>query len=411
MLLLLGALGVSTAFADGISITSLLSENVVVDDNLRLQRTSNGLVVGSTTSVGLGVGLAAPTRNVDLSITASNIEYFGPGDDGTLDSTSQGATFGLDQSTTFGSIGASASFDRQAVVAALCDEIAFWPSDNSVSPDYEILTAIRPGMANVPGAKLLCASSPYARRGALYEARQKHFGKENDRVLVWQAETRTMNPTVLQDFIDQAYEDDPASASAEYGAEFRRDIEAFISREAIEACVEPGRRELPPTSYTHQAFVDPSGGSQDSMTLAIGHREDDRIVIDCIRERKPPFSPDDVVRDFAQVVQSYGLSTVAGDRYAGEWPRERFAEYGIMYEASAKPKNDLYRDLLPLINAQRIELLDNDRLVAQLVGLERQTARSGRDSISHSPGGHDDVANAVAGVASLDHEPIRMFTW
>ena len=295
------------------------------------------------------------------------------------------------------------------IVAALCDELAFWPSDTSVSPDHEILSAIRPGMATVPGAKLLCASSPYARRGALYEARQKYLGKVNDRVLVWQADTRTMNPTVPQSFIDRAYENDPASASAEYGEEFRRDIEAFISREAIEACVEPGRRELPPTSQTYHAFVDPSGGSQDSMTLAVGHREDDRVVIDCIRERKPPFSPDDVVGEFATVIQSYGLSTLVGDRYAAEWPRERFAAYGVGYEVSTKTKNDLYRDLLPLINARRIEFLDHERLVSQLLGLERQTARSGKDSISHGPRGHDDVANAVAGVASLDHQPIRMW--
>jgi hypothetical protein len=33
----------------------------------------------------------------------------------------------------------------------------------------------------------------------------------------------------------------------------------------------------------------------------------------------------------------------------------------------------------------------------QLVGLERRTARGGKDSIDHPPGGHDDVANAAAG--------------
>ena len=43
------------------------------------------------------------------------------------------------------------------------------------------------------------------------------------------------------------------------------------------------------------------------------------------------------------------------------------------------------------------ELLDHPRLVSQLCGLERRTARSGKDSIDHAPGGHDDVANAAAG--------------
>ncbi len=61
------------------------------------------------------------------------------------------------------------------------------------------------------------------------------------------------------------------------------------------------------------------------------------------------------------------------------------------------PKSDLYRDLLPMLNSGRAELLDLAKLGAQLVGLERRTARSGRESIDHAPGGHDDVANAVAG--------------
>jgi hypothetical protein len=43
----------------------------------------------------------------------------------------------------------------------------------------------------------------------------------------------------------------------------------------------------------------------------------------------------------------------------------------------------------------------NDRLVAQIVGLERQVARGGHDSYGHPPGGHDDIANAVAGACQL----------
>ena len=42
-----------------------------------------------------------------------------------------------------------------------------------------------------------------------------------------------------------------------------------------------------------------------------------------------------------------------------------------------------------------------DRLLNQIVGLERRTARSGRNSIDHGPGSHDDLANCVAGAADL----------
>jgi hypothetical protein len=46
---------------------------------------------------------------------------------------------------------------------------------------------------------------------------------------------------VPQSVIDDAYQSDPASAAAEYGAEFRDDIETYVSREIVEAAVVPGR--------------------------------------------------------------------------------------------------------------------------------------------------------------------------
>jgi len=287
------------------------------------------------------------------------------------------------------------------IVAALCDEMAFWPTDDSAQPDYEILDALRPGMATIPNAMLLCASSPYARRGALWDAHRRHYGKDGDPTLVWQASTRTMNPTVPQRVIDEATERDPASAAAEYGARFRSDVESFVNREAVETCVSLGVRERQPMSaVSYSAFVDPSGGSGDSMTLAIGHQEDDVAVLDAIRERRPPFSPEDVVLEFAELLKTYRITEVQGDRYSGEWTRERFNHHGIRYELAEKSKSDLYRDLLPAINSRKVDLLEDARLIAQIVGLERRTARGGRDSIDHAPNAHDDLANSVAGVVA-----------
>lgn len=207
-----------------------------------------------------------------------------------------------------------------------------------------------------------------------------------------------MNPSVPQSFIDAEMERDPASASAEYLAKFRSDIEAFITREAVEACISQGtyeRGRVEDISYS--AFCDPSGGSSDSMTLAIGHKERGLAVLDAVRERRPPFSPEDVVSEFSTLLKSYGISRVLGDRYAGEWVKEPFRSHSIHYESAAKPKSDLYRDFLPLINSRKADLLDHPKLLQQLVGLERRVARSGKDSIDHSPGAYDDICNAVAG--------------
>jgi hypothetical protein len=289
------------------------------------------------------------------------------------------------------------------IIAALLDELAFWPTDETSSePDVAVVNAIRPGMATVPGAMLLCASSPYARRGALWAAYRKHFAKEGDPVLVWQAPTRAMNPAVPQSWIDGHYADDPASAAAEYGAQFRADVESFISREVVDAAVVPGRHELPRVEgVKYTGFTDPSGGSSDSMTLAIVHTEDGaagsrRAVTDAIREVRPPFSPDAVVAEFAALLRAYGVHTVWGDRYGGQWPRERFAVHGIQYQIAGKSASDFYCELLPVLNSRRAELPDHQRLVSQLCQLERH-AGSAKDNVKHPPGAHDDVANAVAG--------------
>ena len=208
-----------------------------------------------------------------------------------------------------------------------------------------------------------------------------------------------MIPVVPQELIDEAYEDDAANAAAEYGAQFRSDVESYISIEVVDACTVPGRHELPAMSTcSYVSFLDLSGGGNDSMTIAVGHLEDKIAVIDAAREVRPPCSLESVVIEFCDLLRSYGIRRVEGDRYAGEWPRERFREHGIEYEPALKPKSDVYREALPTLNGHRCELLDLPRLQAQLCGLERRTARGGRNSIDHAPGGHDDIANSVCGV-------------
>jgi hypothetical protein len=87
--------------------------------------------------------------------------------------------------------------------------------------------------------------------------------------------------------------------------------------------------------------------------------------------------------------------------------KRTFRKHCISYEVCKQPKSDLYRDLLPLLNSGRITLPRNDRLVAQIVGLERRVTRAGKDSIDHAPNGHDDLANAVAGAAAATRSKYR----
>jgi hypothetical protein len=287
--------------------------------------------------------------------------------------------------------------------AVLCDEIGFWRSEvDAASPANEVLRAVRPSLATIPGSLLLCISSPWARTGPLYETYNRHHGKDDSDVLVWNADTPTMNPTIRQSIIDRDMELDPEMALCEWGAEFRSDLESFLSTESIEAAVVQGRYELPPiygTRYT--AFVDPSGGRRDAATLAVAHKDGDRVILDVARRWKSPHDPASVVQEMVNVLRSYGVSRVTGDRYAGEWPRQEFRKLNIHYDVADKDKSGLYIDFLPLVLSQRVELLDNRHLVAELRQLERRARSAGRDLVDHPPRGSDDVSNAVAGCCVL----------
>jgi hypothetical protein len=174
--------------------------------------------------------------------------------------------------------------------------------------------------------------------------------------------------------------------------------------------VSPGVYERPPLSDLrgrYVAFADPSGGSSDSFALAIAHAEGPTAIVDCAREIKAPFDPGFVVEEFAGVLRSYWLSSVRGDRYAGEWPVAAYRKAGIWYRAAEVPKSQIYLEALPLLNGRRVELPDNARLVGQICALERRTARGGRDSVDHPPMGHDDLANAALGAAWMVSGKVR----
>ena len=249
------------------------------------------------------------------------------------------------------------------------------------------------------GGPLIALSSPYAKRGVLWNTYQAHYGRDS-RILVAQAPSRTMNPKLPYRVVDDAMKDDAARACAEYLAQFRSDISSLLDPALIEDATRPKPLELPHASGTeYTAFVDPSGGGADEFTLAIGHREGDAVVTDLVRGMHG--SPAAIAGEYAQIVKSYGLSRVTGDRYAGRWPRDEFGKHGVDYEVSELDRNGLYLELLAALNSGRVELPNCQKTARQMAGLERRTGRSGRDMIDHPPGGHDDRSNAVAGLVAV----------
>ena len=289
----------------------------------------------------------------------------------------------------------------RTIIAAILDEVSSWYDDatRSSNSDSEVLAAIRPATATIPGALLVVASSPKARRGILFKAYERYYGQPGA-ILVWRAPSLTMNPTLAAEVIQQAYDENPNVAASEFGAEFANDSDTLLSVEALDDAISRGIRERAATpGVQYFAFTDPSGGSNDSFTLAIAHETLEGVaVLDAVREREPPFNPDRVVEEYAKLLGTYRVTAVEGDRYGAAWPKERFAAHGIKYETTKLSKAEIYSGFAAAMNAGRVDLLDHPRLRAQLVALERRVERSGREVIDAPWGSRDDLSNAVAGV-------------
>ncbi len=130
------------------------------------------------------------------------------------------------------------------VAAAILDEVDFFFQEGPHQAE-EVIAAVKPAMASLPGAKLIAISSPYTPTGWLYAFHKRHWGQEG-RALVWQAPSLVMNPTLNRARIAAAIAGDPERGRAEWEAQWRTGISAFLDPTLLEACVRQEPSVLPP---------------------------------------------------------------------------------------------------------------------------------------------------------------------
>jgi hypothetical protein len=297
----------------------------------------------------------------------------------------------------------------RSFACVLLDEAAFLRDAESANPDIELVRAVRPGLITL-GGMLAVVSSPYMRRGLLFEAHRKHFGNNDSPALYVSGDSRVFNPTLDNSQIEEAIADDPEGAAAEWRGEFRSDLSAAFAPEWIERAVDVGVFERARVSALpadrgaphYCGFTDPAGGGgRDSWTAGVAHADGDAAVLDALLEIRPPFSTADAAQQVAQFLKGYGLASVSGDRYAGRWPADALAGHGLQYIESERVRSDIYREAIPLFSAGRVRLIDNARLATQFKLLERRVSPGGRDVIDHGRSGNDDCSNSAAGALVL----------
>ena len=208
------------------------------------------------------------------------------------------------------------------------------------------------------------------RSGLFYKKISENFGKPGA-ILTAKAATWVMNPTLPFDgeFITARFKENPAFARAEFGSEWRQDLESFVSLEAVR----PASRRVY-LNARHNAATDTLRHMIRSAALTTpqpryrpqgrrhGYSRSDR-------EATSPHDPESVFAEFSDIMRSYRCKRWISDRFGGEWVKSSARRNGIATVEADRSASQAYCDFLPMMNSGQVDLLDNARLVSQLTSL------------------------------------------
>ena len=244
------------------------------------------------------------------------------------------------------------SIRGRTVGLAILDECAYWRSDEYANPDSEVYAALLPALATLrqSGAMIIGISTVYRRSGLLFNKWLRHHGRDDPNVLVIRQPSAVYNPTLnepaLAAEIAEDIAADPERGAAEWLGEWRTDLADFVDR--------ADSRDRWSSPAGSSCRVSPAHSTSPSLTLAAA-----APIPSLWPSPTPPptaraywtasakFARPSVQRQSSKnsrnTLRAYGVTVVHGDRYAGEWPRERFALAGISYEPLEKTKSEPLR--------------------------------------------------------------------
>ncbi len=273
------------------------------------------------------------------------------------------------------------------------DEIAHFRVEGPKA-DEIVNNALRPRMAQFPGAKCLKISTPSAKQGLLWDEFSEGFQVPGR--LTIQATTRIVNPLIPQDFIDREVIRDPDNASREFFAEFAEQVDAYLPFNKLNECFVLGGDLLPDRSNKYFCGIDQSGLSgRDRFALAIAHRQDKEVIVDLVRVWDTK-DGNRIITETKGIARDYGIDTVTIDRYGAGWVQQAFTDVGLEVKVRETLPN-VYQNFKSLIMAGLVKLPDTKSLKDGLTKTQAYYGRNNSLSISHerSIAGHADEADAV----------------
>lgn len=181
----------------------------------------------------------------------------------------------------------------------------------------------------LPNAQMLHIGSPHAPFGPAYEMVQERFGKPGRDLVVIRAPSYELNPHLWTPELVEEYRSTP-SFRTDIMAEFASPVELFFSAELLEKCVRPQRQPEPRCSYV--AALDPATRAN-GWTLVIGSRRGNvRRIVRAVEWRgssDKPLSPREVLREIAETVKPYGITSLYSDQWSGDALNDLSAEFGL----------------------------------------------------------------------------------
>jgi hypothetical protein len=292
------------------------------------------------------------------------------------------------------------------IVCAICDELAFWMDEDSRNPAGEVLEAIRPAMATVPGARLVMATTPWGKTGIVWDMYKDRA--EHEDLLVFHSSTSSMNPMVPQKFLDREQKRDPEVFKREYLAEFVDSVSGFLAYAEIRACVDEGLARRPYDARQHYiAAVDPSARRNDPFAVVIGHAEEEQVFIDFCHAwpastLREGLSTEALLEELGALLREYQVTRAVSDQFSYEVLKGDCRRLGFTLEErpwSAQSKARAFVDFRAKVLTGKLRMVDHNAAIRELVMLEQRMATGGLMRFEAPRNLHDDLATCIAMLA------------
>ena len=262
----------------------------------------------------------------------------------------------------------------------------------------------------LPGAQILAFGSPWAPDGPVYDTAITRWGLPGADLVVIRARGYDLNPTHwTPEACAELLRTSPDTYRTDVEAEFADADAALYASVEVERAQRKGLDELPRAAgRTYLAAMDPATRGN-AWTLAIGHEEGDRLVIDLARQwqgtKAAPLDPRTVLAEQAVLLGAYDLDEADTDQLGYDFAAALADNAGIqlvLVAWTAANKVQAFEALRRRLAVNGLELPPDPVVRADLIAVRKRITTTG--VTIHLPdtgdGRHADYAPPLARLAS-----------